>query len=58
MPVRDYVGELRAADSGDGTSTLTWSARFQVTADEPDRTVAMIRAFLRAGLDNLCNLHA
>jgi hypothetical protein len=58
MLVEDYVGELRVEDNGDGTSTVAWSAEFQIAgAGHPD-PVDKVRAFINAGLDNLVNLHA
>jgi len=53
LPVSDYVGEFRVDDNGDGTSTIAWSAEFQVRSDDEAGVVEMIRAFLKAGLDNL-----
>lgn len=51
MPVRDYGGELRVDGNGDGTSTVTWSARFE-NAEGGDAT-EMVRGFLKAGVDRL-----
>jgi hypothetical protein len=56
MPVRDHSAELRAQDNGDGTSTVLWSAEFEPTADD-SQTIAGIRSFLKAGLDNIAALH-
>ena len=53
LPVRDYVGEFRVDDSGDGTSTLTWSAQFDISAGEENEIVEMIESFLEAGVDSL-----
>jgi Polyketide cyclase / dehydrase and lipid transport len=57
MPVRDYVAELRVEDNGDHTSTVIWSAAF-VTQDDDEDTVAVVRKFLKAGLDNLSAMHS
>lgn len=53
LPVRDYVGEFRIDDNGDGTSTVTWSARFDVSEGVDDEVVEMIGGFLKAGIHNL-----
>lgn len=57
MPVRNYVGELRVVDNGDGTSKVAWSARFQVTSTDDGGTAETVRNFLRVGLENLRSLH-
>ena len=57
MPVRDYVAEFRIEDNGDHTSTVIWSAAF-VASDDDDDTVALVRNFLKAGLDNLSAMHS
>ena len=53
MPVRNYVGRFSVGDNGDGTSTVVWSVNFEVTSNDEAAIVGKIRAFLRAGLDNL-----
>ena len=54
---RDYVAELRVQDNGDHTSTVIWSAAF-VAKDGDEGTVAAVRKFLKAGLDNLSAMHS
>jgi hypothetical protein len=56
MPVRDYIGELRVEDNGDGTSTVVWSAEFEPTLSG-FRTVEEIRDFLKVGLQSIADLH-
>ena len=46
LPVRNYVGELRVDDNGDGTSTVVFSARFEPTLAD-FRTTEEIRSFLQ-----------
>lgn len=53
MPVSGYVGELRVRDNGDRTSTVSWTGEFVATADDDGVTIAAIRGFLKAGLENL-----
>ena len=55
-PVRDYVAKFRVDDIGDGTSTVAWSAEFEPTLDD-FRTIGNIRAFLKAGLAAIVDLH-
>lgn len=57
MPVRDYVGELRVDDCGDGTSTVVWSADFEVTDGNQAGTVSAVEQFLQAGVDSLEKEH-
>jgi len=57
LPLRDYVAELRVQDNGDHTSTVIWSAAF-VAKDGDEGTVAAVRNFLKAGLDNLSAMHS
>lgn len=51
MPVRDYSAELHVEPEGDDAAWVTWSARFDVASDDPEKTVEKIRTFFRAGLD-------
>jgi polyketide cyclase/dehydrase/lipid transport protein len=50
MPVRNYVGEFRVDDNGDRSSTVVWSARFDVTTADENNTVRTIRDFFKTGL--------
>lgn len=52
MPLRGYTAELRIEDNLDGTSTVVWSAEFAPTSDDTE-TIDRVRAFLKAGLDNI-----
>ena len=49
MPVTGYVGEFRVRPGRAGTSTVQWSASFDVTSESADPE-AMVGDFLRAGL--------
>ena len=53
-PVRDHVAEFRVDD--DGTSTVVWTAEFEPTLVD-FRTIGNIRAFLKAGLAAIEDLH-
>ena len=55
LPVRDYVGELRVDDNGDGTSTVAFSARFELTLSD-FRTLEEIRGFLKTGLSAIVDM--
>src|SRR5437763_5311549 len=57
LPVANYVAELQVADNGDGNSRVGWRVAFDVTSEDDADTIAGIRAFLRAGLDNLAALY-
>ena len=57
MPVANYLAEFQVDDNGDNTSTVRWRAEFDTTSSDGAGTVAAIRAFLRAGLDNLAVLY-
>lgn len=57
LPEKNYVGEFRVEDNGDGTSTVVWSGTFEDTSGDEARTVEAVRDFLRAGLDNLAALY-
>jgi hypothetical protein len=39
MPVRNYTGELRIDGNPDRTSTVVWSADFDVLSDNEEATV-------------------
>lgn len=56
LPVRDYVGELRVDDNGDGTSTVVYSASFQPTITD-FRTIEEVRSFLKTGLGSIVDTH-
>ena len=56
MPVRDYTAEFRVDSNEDGTSTVVWSAQFEPLSDDP-ATTETIKAFLKAGVDNIAALH-
>ena len=56
LPVRNYVGELRVDDNGDGTSTVVFSARFEPTLAD-FRTVEEIRSYLKTGLGSIVDTH-
>ena len=55
MPVENYAAELRVEDMDGRTSRVRWHAAFEVTSGDEASVVAGIRAFLRAGLENLAN---
>jgi catechol 2,3-dioxygenase-like lactoylglutathione lyase family enzyme len=57
LPVRDHVAEFLLDDNGDGTSTVRWSAEFEVSEGDEAEAISAIRAFLRAGLENLAAIH-
>lgn len=52
LPVSNYRAEFRVDEAGRERSRVTWSAAFDVAANAPDAE-ALIRQFLRAGLDSL-----
>jgi Polyketide cyclase / dehydrase and lipid transport len=58
MPIRNHSAELRIDDNHDGTSTVHWSADFDVDGPDPSSTVATVEQFMRAGLDSLRQRHA
>jgi hypothetical protein len=49
MPVRNYTGEFRVDDNGQGTSVVEWSVAFDLTGDADESTVEMVQGFLKAG---------
>jgi predicted enzyme related to lactoylglutathione lyase len=57
MPVANYLAEFQVDDNGDNTSTVRWRAELDTTSSDGAGTVAAIRAFFRAGLDNLAVLY-
>lgn len=57
MPVRDYFAELTAQDNGDGTSTVMWSAQFDVASSDQATTADAVRTFFRVGLDKIRTLY-
>lgn len=57
LPVRDYHGEFRIDHDGNGTSTVVWSADFEVTSPQGNHIVDSIRSFFQAGLKNLEKLY-
>jgi hypothetical protein len=58
MPIRNHTAELSVDDNHDGTSTVRWSADFEVEGPDPAKTVATIEQFMGAGLDSLKQRHA
>ena len=58
MPIRNHTAELSVDDNRDGTSTVRWSADFDVEGPDPAKTVATIEQFMGAGLDSLKQRHA
>jgi hypothetical protein len=53
MPVRNYTGEFRIDPAGDSSSTVTWSADFELVRGEDPETVESVRQFLHAGVQSL-----
>lgn len=53
MPVRNYAGEFRVDDDGDGTSTVRWSVEFDTDQEGKDEVVDMVDGFLEAGAEAL-----
>jgi hypothetical protein len=54
MPVHNYFGELRVEDNGDNTSTVVWSADFEVAAATgSDFATIVVEGFFKAPLDQL-----
>ncbi|MBV8909889.1 MAG: SRPBCC family protein, partial [Gammaproteobacteria bacterium] len=57
MPICDYTGEFRiepAYEPADvAASRITWSARFELTAEGDGRAVEAVRKFLHAGTESL-----
>lgn len=53
LRVRDYIGEFRVDDNGDGTSTVTWSAQFEPADGTTDETAQRVETFIKAGTDSL-----
>ena len=58
LPVRNYTAELRVYDNGNGSSTVTWLADFDVADKHRAETVRIVEGFLKAGVDNLKKRHA
>ncbi len=58
LPVRNYVAELRVDDNGNGSSTVTWQADFDVPDKHRAETVRMVESFLKAGVESLKKRHA
>ncbi len=56
LPVRDYVGELRVDDNGDGTSTVVWAADFELALSS-FRTLEGVRSFIKTGLTSISDQH-
>ncbi|HLZ97722.1 MAG TPA: SRPBCC family protein [Steroidobacteraceae bacterium] len=53
MRLRDYIGEFRVDDNGDGTSTVTWMAHFEPADGNGEETARKIETFIKAGTDSL-----
>jgi mxaD protein len=53
MPVDNYVGKFHVEDNGNGTSTVEWSAEFDVTETGEADAIEMIGGFLKAGTDSI-----
>lgn len=55
LPVEGYVATLAVADGGDGTSTATWSARFEPAGAPEDVAVEAVGGIYDAGLNSLAD---
>lgn len=53
LPVTNYVGEFRVSGASGSVSTVSWTADFDVTADDEAEAVAMVQGFLEAGVHEL-----
>jgi mxaD protein len=53
LPLANYTAEFRIDNADMGTSTVIWSARFEVTAGNEDNGIEIVRQFLKRGLHNL-----
>lgn len=53
MPARNYTGEFRIDDNGDGTGTVKWALWFDTPEEAGDGAVDTVNGFLAAGTDAL-----
>src|SRR5262249_41141271 len=51
LPVKDYLAELRVRDTGQGSSTVTWTSNFAVEPNDEAKTVKTVQAFFDAGME-------
>lgn len=58
MSVKDYTGECRIRDEGDGTSTIVWCNDFRVVSGEESAVAGNIRQFLSTGMENLKRVYS
>lgn len=57
LPLEHYRAEIRVVDNGDGTSTVTWSSRFEPAGVTENEAVKLVRDIYEAGLENLRRLY-
>lgn len=57
LPIEDYLGTVTVADAGEGKSRVTWSARFEVSAEQEGAIVEMLDGAYAGGIDGLEALH-
>lgn len=57
LPIKNYVGTVTVDDAGDGRSQITWSATFDVSADQEAPMVEMLSGAYASGIDGLEALH-
>lgn len=57
LPIENYIGTVTVADAGDGRSQVSWSASFDVSADQEAAMVQMFNGAYAGGIDGLEALH-
>lgn len=48
LPVKNYVGEVRVKDLGDGRSELTWMGTYEAAGVEPAKADEILQGFYKA----------
>ena len=53
LPVKNYVGQVRVKDLGDGTCQLSWQAVFKSTNVSQEEADKMVQGFLNSIADKI-----
>ena len=57
LPIENYFGVVLVEDAGEGKSRVTWSASFDVSADQAPAMIAMLSDAYAGGINGLEALH-
>lgn len=56
LPLVNYEARIQVVDSGDGTSTITWSSEFDAQGAPDETAIDIVRSIYQTGFDSLTKM--